>query len=242
MRCIVAPDGTDPQIYFDPEDPQAEAGDLLGEGGPWVVEVGTGNGTFMAREAAAHPDVAYIGIERATEFFGKFKRRMIREGLTNVRCICANVEDVFELLLPPDSASQIIINFSDPWPKRRHRDRRVFKEALFPLMERVLARGGTVRFKTDVGWYFNFAIELVRARPGWEVVEARPFTEREEAQDGSPDAPPVRPMTSYEQKGREAGRNIWGFVARWTDDAEATAGDAIAEAQAVDPVAAKGTA
>jgi tRNA (guanine-N7-)-methyltransferase len=197
------PDGdAAPEILFDPDAPSDEARTLIREGIPWVLEIGTGNGVFLADEAARHPDRNYLGIERDAEFFYKMKKRLIREAIPNARCIRAEVEDVLDHLVPDEALEEVILNFSDPWPKRRHRERRVFGPKFLDRMERVLRPGGRVRFKTDVGWYFNLAMTDLRQQPGWSIESAGPVDLQ-------------LLVTNFERKGREQGRSIWAFTAIW---------------------------
>lgn len=191
-----------PQILFDPDVPSDDAKTRVLEGIPWILEIGTGNGVFLADEALRHPERRYLGVERDPEFFFKMKKRLIREKIPNALCIHAEIEDVLDQLIPDKAFEKVILNFSDPWPKRRHRERRVFNPGFLHRLERVLQPGGRVRFKTDVGWYFNLAMTDLRLQPGWKVEEA-----------GAVGAQSL--ITNFERKGREQGREIWAFEARW---------------------------
>lgn len=200
-----------PEIPFHRERPPEDARALIREGIPWVLEIGTGNGVWLADEARRHPERRYLGVERDAEFFFKMKKRLIRHELKNVRCIRAEVDDVLDALIPGGALEEVVLNFSDPWPKRRHRNRRVFGPAFLERMERVLRPGGLLRFKTDVGWYFNLAMTDLRRRPGWRVQAAGPVDA-----EGNPSAV----ETNFERKGRSRGRAIWAFAACWTPDAD----------------------
>lgn len=211
-----------PEIAFDPEAPSEEALRIIREGAPWVLEIGTGNGVFLVDEAGRRPGDRFLGVERDAEFFFKMKKRVMRLGLTNVRCIRGQIEDVLDVLIPDGSLDEVILNFSDPWPKRRHRARRVFGTAFLERMERTLRPGGRLRFKTDVGWYFNLAVTDVRRRGGWVFESAGPadgtvaVAEEWKEGPGGPDdeTQPMGVVTNFERKGREQGREIWGFIIR----------------------------
>ena len=107
--------------------------------------------------------------------------------------------------LPEHSVDRIYLYFSDPWPKRKHARRRVFGPGLLEVAERLLRPGGEIRFKSDVGWYFNQAIADTRRRPGWEV--------RDAARLPPPDVTRGEVFTNYERKAREQGIDVWGFRA-----------------------------
>lgn len=201
-------DSASPEIEFDPkEGTPLDLEEVFGRRAPLVVEIGTGNGTYLAAEAERNPGKDFIGIERSGEFFTKAKKRVIRHGLTNARCIRAEAEDVFAAALPPVSVAAVVSNFSDPWPKRRHRKRRVFRPPFLSLIERVLVAGGKLSFKSDVGWYFNLTISQFRCRSGWRILSAGPIAESAGGAE--------RAVTNYEMKAREVGSEVWGFVAVW---------------------------
>lgn len=213
-KAVAAADFQDIAIEFDPESENESARIAIESGVPWSVEVGTGNGRYLEAIAAEHPERRYLGIERSGEFFAKTAKRAARAGLGNVRCIHGDAREVFELLLPPRSVQEVIINFSDPWPKRRHRLRRLFRPDFVGSIEKVLRPGGEVRFKTDVGWYFNQAIGELRRRAGWAIREAGPIEEVAPATSDIAPNPPV--VTNFERRSRDSGREVWGFVGRWT--------------------------
>lgn len=213
-KALAAADLQDIAIKFDPKGENESARIAIVSGVPWSVEVGTGNGLYLEAIAAEHPERRYLGIERSGEFFVKTAKRAARAGRGNVRCIHGDAREVFESLLPPESVQEVIVNFSDPWPKRRHRLRRLFRAEFVSSIEKVLRPGGEVRFKTDVGWYFNQAIGELRRRVGWAIRESGPIDDV--APSTSDIARSPRVVTNFERKGRESGREVWGFVARWT--------------------------
>lgn len=172
-----------------------------------AIEIGTGNGVFLAEEAARRPELAFLGIEQVREFHTKTTRRCAREGLTNVRTMATDALDLLEVHVVPESVEVIYSNFSDPWPKRRHARRRVFGAHSIPIFEGVLVAGGEVRFRTDVGYYFNLALTALRMRAGWRIVEVGRLAEPTEENP--------RVVTNFERKAREVGRSIWGFTAAW---------------------------
>jgi len=178
---------------------------LFGRGGPNGLEIGTGNGLFLAAEAARRPEMNFIGIERDPGFYCKMVKRCARAGLTNVRATRGDAIELLRDWLPALSLTRVYCYFSDPWPKRRHAERRVVNAALLPPLERVLAPGGEFWFKTDVGYYFNLAVTVFREREGWRLTELGRVTPADPARG--------EVVTNFERKAREAGSLIWGFHA-----------------------------
>lgn len=185
--------------------PPLEWGAVFGRGGPRAVEIGTGNGIFMASEAARLPEWNFIGIERDFEFYAKMVRRCERARLGNVRTFNGDALEFLDEWVPAGSADRVYCYFSDPWPKRRHAERRVFTAANLPLFERVLAPEGELWFKTDVAYYFNLAVTVFRERGGWRFLEIGKIA--------PPDVESGEPLSNFDRKAREAGSEVWGFHA-----------------------------
>jgi tRNA (guanine-N7-)-methyltransferase len=185
---------------------------LFGRPGPNALEIGTGNGYFIVSEAARLPEMNFIGIERDLTFYWKMVKRCHRAGLANVRTTSVDALEILEHWVAPASLARIYCYFSDPWPKRRHAPRRVFTDALPPLLERVLAPGGEVWVKTDVGYYFNLAVTVFRRRGGWRFLEIGKIP--------PPDLAKGEVLTNFERKAREVGSEVWGFHAARTTEPE----------------------
>jgi tRNA (guanine-N7-)-methyltransferase len=127
------------------------------------IELGSGDGSFLARYAGLHPERNFIGVERFLGRLRKLDRKALRLGLTNVRAVRIEAAYFLEHLLPPASAAAVHIYFPDPWPKRRHHKHRLINER-FPLMARQsLADGGIVYLRTDDAHYFEQMKEVFGA-------------------------------------------------------------------------------
>ncbi len=109
--------------------------------------------------------------------------------------------DVHPLLewLPPASLSRAFMLFPDPWPKKRHRERRLFAPALLDKIARILHPGGEFRFASDIADYAEAAIGHATAHPAFEL--ALTFTTANRT------AVPDWPITRYETKAGKAGRS-----------------------------------
>jgi tRNA (guanine-N7-)-methyltransferase len=116
---------------------------------PFEVEIGSGKGSFILQEAAAHPDVNYLAIEYEREFYRYAADRVRRRGLTNVRMLCANAVDFLRWRCPPEIIRTIHLYYSDPWPKAKHHKNRVAQDTFFADAFRVLVSGGELRLVTD---------------------------------------------------------------------------------------------
>lgn len=119
-----------------------EVQDLFGREGPLVLEIGFGDGRFTAELARSRPDWLVLGAEVSAASVLRALRRMRREGLANVRLYHGQGPFALRNLVLPGTLDQVIVNFPDPWPKKRHQERRLLREAFFRRLSTRLKPGG----------------------------------------------------------------------------------------------------
>ncbi len=172
---------------------------LAPEARAFWLEIGFGGGEHMAEQAARHPDTLIVGCEPFLNGVGSALRHLDERGLSNVRLHANDARAVLEAL-PDDSLDRIFILFPDPWPKSRHRKRRLIQPEVAADLARVLKRGGRLRFVTDWKDYAAWTLERLLNEPrlrwtaeradDWRVAPADHVTTRyEEKKLG--DTPPI---------------------------------------------------
>jgi tRNA (guanine-N7-)-methyltransferase len=128
---------------------------------PLEIEIGTGKGTFLVRQATLRPAVNFLGIEWAGEFFRYAADRIRRRNLENVRILHADAAEFIRFWCAGEAASVVHLYFSDPWPKKRHHKRRVVQDATLREIHRILSPQGELRLVTDHdalwAWYEDHA-------------------------------------------------------------------------------------
>jgi tRNA (guanine-N7-)-methyltransferase len=122
---------------------------------PLEVDVGCGLGRFLMARATAHPEIQFLGIDRMLKRIRRLDRKICRANLNNARLLRLEAFYSLEYLLPPKSVDTFHIYFPDPWPKRRHHQRRLFSEAFLDLLFNCLKSDGTVQIATDHADYFE---------------------------------------------------------------------------------------
>jgi tRNA (guanine-N7-)-methyltransferase len=132
---------------------------------PLEIELGSGDGSFLAQYAALHPARNFVGVERLLGRLRKLDRKARRLGLDNVRAVRIEAAYFLEFLLPPGSAQAVHVYFPDPWPKRRHHKHRLVNERFPSLVRQALAGGGVVYLRTDDADYFARMKEVFGACP-----------------------------------------------------------------------------
>ncbi len=128
---------------------------LFGNAFPVEVEIGIGKGRFLLAQAEMRPEVNFLGIEWSLKYLRVARDRAERRGLANVRFYRADARHVLADLLPDASVSRVHVYCPDPWPKKRHRKRRLFTASTAAHLGRALAAGGYLDVSTDVLEYFE---------------------------------------------------------------------------------------
>jgi len=136
---------------------------MFAQAQPLEIELGSGDGSFLAQYAERHPERSFIGVERLLGRLRKLDRKARRLGLNNVRAVRIEASYFLERLLPVASAAAVHIYFPDPWPKRRHHKHRLINERFPLLASRVLADDGVVYVRTDDPNYFAQMKEVFEA-------------------------------------------------------------------------------
>lgn len=119
------------------------------------VELGAGDGSFLANYAKLHPERNLFGVERLLGRLRKINRKGLRAGLTNLALLRLEASYVIEFLIPPQSIDALHIYFPDPWPKRKHRKNRLINERFTDVAANALKNGARVYLRTDDLDYFQ---------------------------------------------------------------------------------------
>lgn len=121
------------------------------------IELGSGCSGFSISLATMNPDKRFLAFEFKEELLLKAVERTTEEGLTNIRFVRGNIEEI-ESLVGGNSVSKIYLNFSDPWPKKRHEKRRLTSPKFLEIYKRLLKEGGVIEFKTDHEELFEYSL------------------------------------------------------------------------------------
>jgi len=141
---------------------------------PLDVELGSGDGSFLAEYASRHRERNFIGVERLLGRLRKLDRKGRRAGLANLCGIRIESSYFLEYLLPAHSVTALHIYFPDPWPKRKHRRNRLIHEQFPAAAREALAPGGVVYLRTDDRDYFEQMIGVFGMASDYRSVETPP--------------------------------------------------------------------
>jgi len=121
------------------------------------LEIGFGGGEHLTGRAALHPDVGFLAAEPFLDGVAKALAGIEEQGLTNIRMRRGDARLLVDQLQPA-SISRVFILFPDPWPKARHRKRRIVLPEFVGELARILKPGGRFRFATDWADYAERAL------------------------------------------------------------------------------------
>ena len=138
---------------------------------PLEIELGSGDGSFLAEYARQHPERNFIGVERLLGRLKKLDRKGRRNGLVNLRGLRIESGYFLRYLLPPASTAALHIYFPDPWPKRKHRRNRLINEGFPALARQILVPGGVVYLRTDDRDYFEQMTSVFAAATYFKGIE-----------------------------------------------------------------------
>jgi tRNA (guanine-N7-)-methyltransferase len=189
-------------------DASGDAVDLaatFGRSMPVVLDIGCGMGESTLVQAGQAPDVGVIAIDVHTRGVATLMRKGHRDGLTNVRVVHGDAVTFIHERLQPESVAGARVYFPDPWPKARHRKRRLVQQEFVSLLTDRLAPGGFLHCATDDAVYAEQMLDVLGAEPRL----LNPFGGY--APRSIPGAVD-RPSTKYERRGEQLGhlvRDVW---------------------------------
>lgn len=192
-----------PQFGIEPGQTAIDFTAVFGREAPRFLEIGFGNGDSLAQTAKGHPQNDYLGIEVHRPGVGRLLMTVEREGLENVRVMCADAVEILERQIPDGSLEGVMLFFPDPWHKKRHHKRRIVQPSFAQLVRRKLRVGGTFHLATDWENYAEHMLEVMRAAEGFRNTSA--------SGDYVP-RPESRPETKFERRGINRGHGVWDLV------------------------------
>lgn len=165
---------------------------------PVIMEIGFGMGHATSIIAENNPDINYIGSEVHVPGVGRLLGDIKTKQLKNLYIIEHDALEILETMIPDNSLAGFHIFFPDPWPKKKHHKRRMLQRPRTDLLAKKLAPGGYLYFATDWQEYAESALE-----------ELKMTESLANKYEGYAPHQEWRPRTKFEQKGLDAGRDIY---------------------------------
>ena len=191
---------------------------IFGRTAPLALEIGFGNGEFLAREARVRPERDHVGIELSWTAATHLFRRLERAQLANVRVLLVEAEVALRQLFASDSLVEVFVHHPCPWPKARHHERRLLQPDHLLLVADRMRSEAKLTVVTDHAEYAAWLGEVLRGQDA--LVSCHPTVEV--------DSLPGREPTKYQRKAMARGIPIHYF--EWRKLGRAAAPSAASDA------------
>ena len=168
---------------------------------PYYLEIGSGKGQFILDMALKNPDKTFIGVERNVTCAGFTAKKLVDNKIENAKIMWVNADEILTEL-KEGSVEGIFLNFSDPWPKKRHAKRRLTADRYLSSYFKVLKPGARLIIKTDQKDLYDFTLENLETSPFKLIYKTEDYQTLDEFDT----------ITEYEASFREEGLPIYRII------------------------------
>jgi tRNA (guanine-N7-)-methyltransferase len=198
-------------VVLNAKDYKGKWAELFGNNNPIHAELGMGKGRFISEMSKKYPDINFIGVDMYDELIRKAseKAKIAHEineeesesaaNIPNLKLMLFNIEHIEEAFAEGE-LERVYLNFSDPWPKKKHARRRLTHPGFVAKYQQILNPNGEIHLKTDSQSLFEFSLNSF-ADMGLRM---RNISLNLHAEGFHPD----HVMTEYETKFATKGMNI----------------------------------
>ena len=163
------PELEESKFYIDnPEEYKGKWKELFKNDNPIYLELGCGKGGFISQIAVYNPDINYIAIDLVDAMLGLAKRKieveykMASREIDNVYLTRYDIERINNILSKADNIERIYINFCNPWPRGKHKKKRLTHTRQLEKYKEFLSNGSEIYFKTDDDDLFNESVNYFK--------------------------------------------------------------------------------
>ncbi len=186
-------------VILNPADAKGRWQEIFGNNHPIHVEVGSGKGAFVSGMAKANPDINYIGIDIQKSVLSYALDKVLATDVPNIKLLWVDGSDLTDYF-EKDEIDRLYLNFSDPWPKKRHEKRRLTYQSFLATYQQILPENGEIHFKTDNRGLFEYSLVSfsqygMKLKGVWLDLHASDFEDNV--------------LTEYEQKFANKGQVIY---------------------------------
>ena len=144
-------------VILNPEDAKGKWHEIFGNDHPIHIEVGSGKGAFITGMAKAHPEINYIGIDIQKSVLSYALDKVLEADVPNIKLLWVDGDSLTNYFGDGEIV-QLYLNFSDPWPKKRHEKRRLTYKSFLDTFKQILPEHGEIHFKTDNRALFEYSL------------------------------------------------------------------------------------
>ena len=148
------------------------------KGQPLYLEIGCGKGGFAGQLALKNPDKNIIALDIKVDMLGVGRRTIVKlfedagktqDDITNLLLVKYNVEMLDKIITADDKIDRLFINFCNPWPRAKHKKRRLTYYKKLEMYKTFLKPDSEIRFKTDDDELFDESLEYFE-QSGYEIL------------------------------------------------------------------------
>lgn len=192
------------KVVTKPEEYKGSWNKQFNNDNPIHVEFGSGRGGFIVQMAEKNPNINYLAFERNSKVIIRGVNKLSENPGANFYLVHSDIRKIEEIFID-NEIDRVYLNFSDPWPKKKHFKRRLTYRKFLKLYEKILVPKGELHFKTDNVDLFDFSIEELK-EAGWEISLVTRDLHNSEYVRGNV-------MTEYEEKFVKRGQAINKLIA-----------------------------
>ena len=186
-------------VILNPADAKGRWQEIFGNDHPIHVEVGSGKGAFVSGMAKANPEINYIGIDIQKSVLSYALDKVLATDVSNIKLLWVDGSDLTDYF-EEGEIDRLYLNFSDPWPKKRHEKRRLTYQSFLSTYQQILPENGEIHFKTDNRGLFEYSLVSfsqygMKLKGVWLDLHASDFEDNV--------------LTEYEQKFANKGQVIY---------------------------------
>lgn len=186
-------------VILNPADTKGRWQEIFGNNHPIHVEVGSGKGAFVSGMAKANPEINYIGIDIQKSVLSYALDKVLATAVPNIKLLWVDGSDLTDYF-EEGEIDRLYLNFSDPWPKKRHEKRRLTYQSFLATYQQILPENGEIHFKTDNRGLFEYSLVSfsqygMKLKGVWLDLHASDFEDNV--------------LTEYEQKFANKGQVIY---------------------------------
>lgn len=186
-------------VILNPADAKGRWQEIFGNDHPIHVEVGSGKGAFVSGMAKANPEINYIGIDIQKSVLSYALDKVLATDVPNIKLLWVDGSDLTDYF-EDGEIDRLYLNFSDPWPKKRHEKRRLTYQSFLATYQQILPKNGEIHFKTDNRGLFEYSLVSfsqygMKLKGVWLDLHASDFEDNV--------------LTEYEQKFANKGQVIY---------------------------------
>lgn len=144
-------------VVLNPEDAKGKWHEIFGNDHPIHIEVGSGKGAFITGMAKANPEINYIGIDIQKSVLSYALDKVLEADVPNIKLLWVDGDSLTNYF-EDGEIDRLYLNFSDPWPKKRHEKRRLTYKTFLDTFKQILPEYGEIHFKTDNRGLFEYSL------------------------------------------------------------------------------------